>query len=164
MGVRPVTVEVSLPFGIGKVTLKADEAQQRAAWALYVELITRVSVQPLDDEHGLLREALNSLYSIFQVTRTVLKEAGPSVARGPQSLGPIAIAVLNMGLRPFLSEWHPRLLAYEQMMPRNMTQFEYERQWEHFDEMRESLRSVQSSLLIYADLLARISRAKIGVK
>jgi len=78
-----------------------------------VELTTRIAVQPLNPEEGLLREALSSLYSIFGVTREILHKAGPSVAKGPNSFGPVAIEVLNKGLRPFLAKWHPLLFTHE---------------------------------------------------
>ena len=41
-------VSVSLPFGIGSPEWEADPTERRAAWSLYVELVTRVAVQPLD--------------------------------------------------------------------------------------------------------------------
>ena len=49
-GNRVVIREVSLnlPFGIGGVTWGVDETQSRAAWSLYVELVTRIAVEPLE--------------------------------------------------------------------------------------------------------------------
>ena len=102
-------VSVSLPFGIGSAKWQVDQTERNAAWSLYVELITRIAVQPLENDKGLIREALNSLYSIFSTTREVLREAGPCVGASRQSVGGIAIAVLNYGLRPFLTKWHPLL-------------------------------------------------------
>jgi hypothetical protein len=58
-------VSVSLPFGIGSAEWEADPTERRAAWSLYVELVTRIAVQPLEIDEGLLREALTSLYSLF---------------------------------------------------------------------------------------------------
>jgi len=72
-------VSVSLPFGIGSAEWEADPTERRAAWSLYVELVTRVAVQPLETDQGLLREALTSLYSLFGTTREILKDAGPDV-------------------------------------------------------------------------------------
>src|SRR5438876_4543781 len=69
-----------------KVSFKID-VERRAAWKLYVELNTRIATQPLRPSEGLLREALSSLYAIFGITRDILKEAGPGVARGQESLG-----------------------------------------------------------------------------
>ena len=106
-------VAISLPFGIGGAEWEADPAERRAAWSLYVELVTRISVQPLGHKEGLLREALSSLHSIFGSTRQILREAGPDVGGSYESVGGIAIAVLNRGLRPFLAKWHPSLQAWE---------------------------------------------------
>jgi hypothetical protein len=102
-------VAVSLPFGLGSAEWEADPTQRRAAWALYVELVTRVAVQELADDAGLVREAMNSLYTLFGTTREILRAAGPDVGASRESVGGLSIAVLNQGLRPFLSKWHPIL-------------------------------------------------------
>jgi hypothetical protein len=52
-------VSVNLPFGIGGAEWEADETERKAAWSLYVELVTRIPVQSLEADQGLLREALN---------------------------------------------------------------------------------------------------------
>ncbi len=56
-------VTVSLPFGIGSASWEADPTERNAAWELYVELVTRVAVQSLNPQEGLVREAMNSLLS-----------------------------------------------------------------------------------------------------
>lgn len=160
MAIRAKELEVTLPFGIGKITFVADEVQQRAAWSLYVELETRVAVQELNPEHGLLREALSSLYLLFDITRTILKDVGPEVSDGEKSLGPIAIKVLNQGLRPFLSEWHPRLCDHEDRRPAGVSKLKHERSWEQYQELRAALTVLQRDLRIYADMLAQASGAK----
>ena len=94
MGIEVKKLSLNLPFGLGGIDLEPDETQQKAAWTLYVELITRAAVQPLDEEEGLLREVLNSLYTIFKLTRDVLRDAGPGVANGPTSRGSVASRLL----------------------------------------------------------------------
>ena len=106
------SVVVNLPFGLGGVQVEVSEAEVRAAWNLYVEFATRVTGVPLAGSAS-AREALNSLYTLFDTTREVLKTAGPEIADGPDSLGPLAIRILNEGLRPFIVEWHARLKAFE---------------------------------------------------
>lgn len=168
MAIKAKQLSVTLPFGIGGITFIADESQQRAAWALYVELVTRIAVQQLKegdpgntlDDEGLLREALASLHKVFQITRSIIKEAGPEIADGPESLGPIAIEILNKGLRPFLSKWHPRLQDHEARKPANIGAFEHEQQWKYYRDMRKELRALQANLSIYADMLGEISGAK----
>ncbi|MBD0387919.1 MAG: hypothetical protein ICV54_15745 [Nostoc sp. C3-bin3] len=36
-------VSFSLPFGIGSVEWEADPTERRAAWSLYIELVTRTN-------------------------------------------------------------------------------------------------------------------------
>ena len=91
-------VSINLPFGIGGTEWETDPTERRAAWFLYVELVTRISVEPLKSNKGLLREALNSLYSLFDTTRDILKEAGPDVGASLKSVGGIAIADYNQAL------------------------------------------------------------------
>ena len=160
MPIRATKLSLNLPFGLGGITIEPNEAEQRAAWTLYVELMTRVAVQPLDPDTGLLSEALKSLYSLFDLTRKILLEAGSGVAHGPESLGPVAIEVLNKGLRPFTAKWHPRLSDYETKRPAEMSQIEHERQWQYYDEMRDELAEVQEKMRSYAEALAKIAGAK----
>jgi hypothetical protein len=117
----------SIPF-VGEMEWEPDPTQRRAAWELYVELATRISTQPLDLDGGLIREALNSLHSLFATTRQVLRSAGPDVGAGPDTVGGVAIAVLSKGLRPFLTKWHPLLLAHEALRPAAVSPHEWERQ------------------------------------
>jgi hypothetical protein len=137
---------------------KPDESEQNAAWELYVELVTRISVVQLRDNEGLLREALTSLYSLFEITRKVLKQYGPTVARpksdGKLSFGYIAIAVLNIQIRPFLAKWHPLLLDWEAKRPENRSAKEHEDTWELSGELRQELNELRKNLTAYANLLA----------
>jgi len=150
-------VTVNLPFGIGGAEWEADSTERRAAWALYVELITRISTQPLAFEQGLTREALNSLYSLFGSTREILREAGPDVGASRSSVGGIAITVLNNGLRPFLSKWHPLLATWEARRPDNIGAKEYEEQWCYATQVRGELESLRQDLGQYANALAKIA-------
>lgn len=139
----------------------ADRKQQTAAWEMYVELITRISVQPLGAEEGLLREALSSLYSLFGETRRILKQHGPGVARplsgGEVAFGILAVRVLNQLLRPLLAKWHPLLQAHEVSRPAEIAPSAHERSWEHHDELRRRIEEVRSEMLDYADLLAQVA-------
>jgi len=155
--VKATKLTVGLPFNLGSLEFENDEVQQRAAWALYVELSTRISVQPLGEGEGILREALTSLYNVFNITRQILRDAGPEIAKGPKSLGAIAIDVLNKGLRPFLVKWHPLLKQYEEKKPPELTTVDHERTWEHAAKLREELEQVRQQMVIYVDALAKIA-------
>ncbi|OUC14973.1 MAG: hypothetical protein B0A82_09305 [Alkalinema sp. CACIAM 70d] len=150
-------VTVSLPFGIGSASWESDPTERRAAWSLYVELVTRIAVQPLGVEQGLVREALNSLYSLFGTTREILKEAGPDVGASRKSVGGIAIAVLNNGLRPFLAKWHVSLQEWEAKKLPEVSAYEHEKSWSEEPELRKELESLRQDLAQYADALAEIA-------
>jgi hypothetical protein len=150
-------VSVSLPFGIGSAKWKADPTERNAAWSLYVELVTRIAVQPLGEDHGLLREAMNSLYTMFATTREVLKQSGPKVGASRNSVGGIAIAVLNNGLRPFLTKWHPLLQEWELKKKAEVSLQQHERSWEHEQQLQQELEKLRNDLAQYADALAKIA-------
>jgi hypothetical protein len=150
---RLARVSVSLPFGMGKAEWESDPTERRAAWSLYVELVTRVAIQPLESDAGLASETLSSLHSLFASTRGILQEAGPGVGGSRESVGGIAIAVLNRGLRPFLTKWHPLLQAWE--MKRSSG--EHEMDWPKAPEMRAELEALQENLKQYAEALATIA-------
>ncbi|BDA68447.1 hypothetical protein RIVM261_020980 [Rivularia sp. IAM M-261] len=152
-------ISVNLPFGIGGTEWEPDASEARAAWSLYVELVTRIAIQPLsiEQDYGLLREALTSLHSLFATTRQILREAGPGVGASKQSVGAIAIAVLNRGLRPFLSKWHPLLQAWEALRAPDVNPVEYERSWEKEEQLRQELELLRQDLEQYAIALSVIA-------
>lgn len=156
---KPDEVEVSLRLGL--FTLKGkwapDQSESAAAWEMYVELVTRVAVAPLPRDEGILRESLNSLYSLFASTREILRRHGPAVARGhgegELSFAVIAVAVLNHALRPFLTHWHPELESYERTRG-DSPPAEHEKAWARAGELRDELALLREQLEGYADELA----------
>lgn len=158
---KEVKVKITLPV-IGGVegTWVADEDQQRAAWEMHVELVTRITIVPLGPDEGLLREALSSFYSLFPTTRGILREYGPSIARsrhGDISFGYLAVAILNTVLRPVLARWHPELTKYEAERPPTTSVTDHERAWAHARELRTEIDRARRILLEYADLLAEVA-------
>ena len=79
-----------------------QEADKDAAWDMYVELLTRITTQPLPDGDGLEKTALESIYSIFGITREIIKSHG----RDCVGFARIAIIILNQIIRPFTAKWH----------------------------------------------------------
>lgn len=78
------------------------DADKAAAWEMYVELLTRVSTQPLPHTLGSESAALASVHSLFPTTREVLRRHG----RDAREFTRIAIVVLNQIVRPFTTRWH----------------------------------------------------------
>ena len=136
-----MTIAFNLPFLSLGGTWEPDQAERDAAWELLVELSTRTSMVELADKEGSTREALSSLYKLFDTTRGILRAKGPTVARnhgdGNLSFAVIAVRVLNDVLRPVLSEWHPRLDQYEQLRPPTIGVSDWEHAWEFDDDLRQ---------------------------
>jgi len=159
---KDVKVRLTIPY-IGGIegTWAPDKAEQEAAWEMYVELATRISVVELKPDEGLLREALSSFYTLFDTTRKILRDHGPSVARPKGkdniSFGYIAIAILNGALRPVLAKWHPLLLDYESTRDKSVSRLAHERSWEKYEELRKVLNDVRVILKEYADILAQVA-------
>jgi hypothetical protein len=154
----PSSVQVKLDLKLASIsgTWEPNNAERRAAWELYVELITRIAVVPL--EYGVLREALTSLHSLFDSSREVLRRYGPTVAEprrdGQYNLGYLVVVMLNYAVRPVLAYWHPELQAWEADRPTGRAQLEHELAWPRVEELRGALDETRRHLAAYAALLA----------
>ncbi|RZS44454.1 hypothetical protein EV193_101330 [Herbihabitans rhizosphaerae] len=159
---QQIAVKLKLPF-LGEIsgTWEPDQAEVKAAWELYVELVTRVTVVELRPNEGLVREALTSFYSMFEITRTILRKYGPALARphdpGQVVFGEVAVRVLDGALRPLLSRWHPALMTWESKRPEGTDPATHERNWERHDELREELAKTRVVLSGMADMLAAVA-------
>ncbi len=160
-------VEVTFFGGFlnGKGCWEADESEIKAAWELYVELCTRITVARLEPCEGLLREALNSYYSLFSITRQILREYGPSVAtpKGKHKdlcFGFLAVSLLNTVIRPMLAKYHPLLLDHESKKDPSCSAFEHEQKWAYSQELRERLEEVRKEVIGFANCLAEVAGVK----
>jgi hypothetical protein len=164
---KQFTVSLNLPFGLGGLeqTWEPDDDERRSAWELYVELATRVATVPLDQDKGLAREALTSLYSLFDSTRAILRQYGPGVAQpkidGGASFGTLAVTILNSAIRPLLSTWHPMLQDWEEQRPADVTRVAWEQQWERISELRTAIDDVRATVEQYAALLAEVAEVPL---
>lgn len=133
------SLKITPPFLQMEWTPKA--ADKNAAWALYIELLTRITTQPLPIEHGDEKTALDSVYSLFETTREVIREYGPECINFTK----IAIVVLNQVIRPFTAKWHQKSIAGD---------FEHETERTVF---RDELAALQQELRKYSQMLADIA-------
>ena len=78
------------------------DEDKTAAWELYIELLTRITTQPLPQQDGVEQAALSSVFSLFGLTREIIKRNG----RGCAEFTKLAIVVLNQIVRPFTARWH----------------------------------------------------------
>lgn len=157
MPIKKVTVKFAVPY-LGEIggEWEPDEAEVKAIWELYVELVTRIAIVELKPGEGLLRESLTSLHSLFGTAREILRRHGPAVARSEGyklSFAYLTVAVLNSVLRPVLAKWHPLLQDYEFKKPPECSPLEHESLWGQGGELRAELNQVRTKLLEYARLL-----------
>ena len=94
--------EIKLTLGFAEATWAPNDADREAAWELYVELLTRITTQPLADEHGDEKTALDSVFALFGITREILRRR----QSGCGEFAKLAIPTLNQIVRPFTAKWH----------------------------------------------------------
>jgi len=117
------------------------DADKNAAWQLYIELLTRVSTQYLEPDHGDEKTALESIHVLFNLTRNIIKNNG----RDCMEFTKIAVIVLNQIIRPFTAKWHKLSLAGA------FNDAEYCRQF------RSELQDLQIQLRKYTKMLAEMA-------
>ena len=123
------------------VEIVPQSADEDAAWELYIEMLTRIVTQPLPYDVGDDKTALDSVYSLFPITREILRRRGRSTV----NFSMVAIPVLNQVVRPFTAKWHRESLAGA---------FEDNDKCREF---REELTTLQEELRNYNRMLAEIA-------
>jgi len=136
--------KLKIKAGVLEAEWEPQEKDREAAWELYVELLTRVATQPLPSRHGDEKVALVSVYSLFEITREILRRKG----RDCIEFAKIAIVVLNQIVRPFTAKWHRVELegGFSNVATRS--------------EFRTDLASLQKDLRNYTRLLADIAQVE----
>lgn len=133
------SLKISAPFL--EMEWSPKDEDKAAAWELYVELLTRITTQKLKLEDGDEKTALDSIFSLFPITRDVLKNN----TRHCTEFTKIAIVVLNQVIRPFTAKWHRLSLegAFDDSVKCN--------------EFRNDLEQLQIKLRQYTKMLAHMA-------
>lgn len=118
-----------------------NDPDKDAAWEMYIELLTRITTQPLPDNAGDERAALDSVYSLFPSTREIIKRHG----RNSNEFTKIAVVVLNQLVRPFTAKWHRAVQTGAMEDPIQQQLF------------RDELSDLQAQLKIYTHMLAEMA-------
>jgi len=122
--------------------LPIGDADAKAAWELYIEFVTRITTQPLEDEEGAEIAALESVQKLFPIARDLMRRSG----REAPAFSALALALLNYRVRPFTAAWHTRAKEGRLRDPAVCGRF------------RDELRDLQLDLRIAADVLANLAR------
>jgi hypothetical protein len=129
------SLKVSTPFL--EMEFAPQDDDRKAAWELYIELLTRVATQRISDQHGDEKTALDSIFSLFPNSRDIIKKYGPN----SQEFTKLAIIVLNQIVRPFTAKWHALSLQGAFDDPSQCQAF------------RQELKTLQDKLLVYTRML-----------
>lgn len=133
---------LKINIGIAEAEFQPNDPDRTAAWALYIELLTRITTQPLPHNQGDEATALDSVYKLFDLTRDLLK--GPD-GRHAVNFARIAVVVLNQRIRPFTAKWHKVKLVGGFDDPTLCAEF------------RDELAELQEQLRRYAGLLSELA-------
>ncbi len=79
-----------------------NEDDREAAWIIYTELCTRVSVAPLKYKEGDEVAALTSIYNVFTKSRELIAERG----RSAHHFSATTRQMFEQHVRPFTGYWH----------------------------------------------------------
>lgn len=132
---------LKLNVGFLETEWEPRASDSEAAWEMYVELLTRIATQPLPNNSGIEPSALESVYSLFGITRGVLRKYG----RDCLGFAKIAIVILNQVVRPFTARWH-RLSDEGAFQDQDQCKL-----------FREELQALQVKLRNYMGMLAEIA-------
>ena len=131
------SLKVKTPFL--NMEWKPQDEDKAAAWELYIELLTRITTQPLASSHGDELTALASIYSLFPTTREIIKRNG----RHCVEFTKIAVLILNQKIRPFTAKWHRVASSQEAFSDTDQC-----------SQFRQELITLQQILKIYSKMLA----------
>lgn len=135
---------LSINAGFLNMEWEPRDRDRDAAWELYIELLTRITTQYLQPDHGDEKTALDSIHALFGLTRETLKRQG----RHCEEFAKIAIVVLNQVVRPFTAKWHKASLAGA---------FDDESRCQEF---RDELAALQEELRRYTKMLADMANVE----
>ncbi len=131
-------------FGLGEVQdiavgqikgyIQPTAIERAAAFELFVELSSRTATVTLADEHRLIRDVLDNLALMPDITRGVLRQHGAESAKqrkdGNLAFAAVALRVVNEIILPRLNRWDPLLRHWEVQRTSDVLATEWEQFWE----------------------------------
>ncbi|WP_421189398.1 hypothetical protein [Aeromonas enteropelogenes] len=136
------SLKITAPFM--EMEWSPQDEDKEAAWEMYIELLTRITTQSLAPEDGDEKAALDSIYSLFPITREIIKRKG----RHCIEFTKIAIVVLNQIVRPFTAKWHKKSINGDFSDPKTNEEF------------RQELSALQQILVRYTQMLASMAEVE----
>ena len=151
-------------FGLGdqKITLRPNDTDRQIAYKIWVELSTRKIGLNIDLDNDVISEIYDSWYTFFSVTRDLLKDVPVAKFRrkDTEKIIHLSIEVLNIGLRPHLTEHQARFRDWWRRASEaepELTPQERQRAYPHYDALVSDMRRVNQGLMELAENLRRLA-------
>ncbi|MFK7799871.1 MAG: hypothetical protein AB8E82_20625 [Aureispira sp.] len=155
------SMELSLPMGLS-ISVERNEGTLYIANRIYVELMTRKAALVFDPEHDNLIEVYNSLYVLFKTIREELKSIPGGYLKGyptSQELLNLGITILNMGLRPHLTQYQARYRtwhAIEQPKYLELSPQLLQKKYPDYKALVEDLQAVNTQINSWTEELGKV--------
>jgi hypothetical protein len=161
---RVNSITISIPFGLGSVTVEPSSEDRLIAWRMYVQLTTRKAALPFDEAHDVVVEIYSSLYELFPVTRELLSSMKLDDVARRKGVADVILRTLNDGLRPHLTTWNASFRQWWEVQVANKankkhTPQELQQKFPRYKELVDDLKRTNTELSRFADELLAIARA-----
>lgn len=154
---------VGLNLGIVKLSGDLTDEDRQAAWELYTEISTRVSVSGKRGGHRhdnfegeIYAEGLSSLHTFFQEARKIMRSFPVGrIEQNNNHLGIVVNNILLKVLRPFLEKWQANYRHWwEHQSNPNIPPFERQSQYpalydflKDWSEVRKIMKQLETELI-----------------
>lgn len=155
-----VVDEANLGIGQNTIKLKFNRKDQEIAYKLWVELNTRKIGLEIEKDYDVIVEIYNSWYSFFGITRELLKEIPCEKLEYNETLVVLTIEVLNIGLRPHLTQWQAKFRKWYDIECKNnekLSPQEIQKQYPEYDLLLSDLIKTNEKMIYYRNLMKEIA-------
>ena len=153
--------EVQLGLGNGSIILHPNETDKQIAFAIWVELSTRKIGLQIDPEHDVIEEIYISWYAFFGIVRDLIKDIPVSKLEreDTKKIIELSISVLNIGLRPHLTEWQAKFRRWYKKECANDTDSspqEIQQRFKEYDALVSDMMKVNQNLMNFRKKMKEI--------
>lgn len=155
-----VVDEANLGIGQNTIKLKFNRKDQEIAYKLWVELNTRKIGLEIEKDYDVIVEIYNSWYSFFGIARGLLKEIPCEKLEYNETLVVLTIEVLNIGLRPHLTQWQAKFRKWYDIECKNnekLSPQEIQKQYPEYDLLLSDLIKTNEKMIYYRNLMKEIA-------
>lgn len=146
--------ETELGIGSAKVKLKPNYTDRQVAYQIWVELSTRKIGLKIDLAHDVITDIYESWHAFFGVTRELIKTVPVNKVTdaSTKTIVNLSIDLLNLGLRPHLTEWQARYRSWYTRQLENAGDDDpqtIQQRYPRYDELVADLGKVNDRLIAY---------------